>query len=59
MDEGLHLLARAFVQVPRRLVGEQQGRRPGQSARQRDALLLAAGELARPVRGAGGESDEL
>ncbi len=45
------------VEVARRLVGEQDRRVVGQRARQRDALLLAAGELRRIVMRAAGQAD--
>ena len=38
------------IEVAGRLVGEQQARRVGDGAGDRHALLLAAGELRRPVR---------
>ncbi len=43
----LHDLARLCVQRPKRLVEQQHGRIAGERARERDALLHAAGELAR------------
>ncbi len=45
----LHLLAQLDVERAERLVEEQRGRPVDESARQRDALLLAAGELPRPA----------
>ena len=44
------LAARRRVEVARRLVGEHDGRPRDERARDRDSLLLAAGELGRPVR---------
>ena len=44
--------ARRRVEVARRLVGEQELRLEQQRARERHALLLAAGELARAVQDA-------
>ena len=46
------------VEIAGRLVGEQQARRVDQRARDGDALLLAAGELARRVALAIAEADE-
>ena len=45
-----HAGARLRVEVAGRLVGEDDGGRGDQRARDRDALLLAAGELGRAVR---------
>src|SRR5437773_9123541 len=47
-----HRLAAARIEVPGRLVGEQDERFAGHRARHGDALLLAARELAREVLGA-------
>ena len=47
------------VELAGRLVGEQDGRRVGQGDRDRDALLLAARQVARPVPGPVGQADEL
>ena len=44
------LVARLRVEVPGRLVGEDDGRLRDERARDGDPLLLAAGELGRPVR---------
>ena len=44
------LLPGLVVQLPGRLVRDQQPRLPGQRPGDRDTLLLAAGELVRPVR---------
>ena len=52
-----HLAAGPRVEVARRLVGEQQRRRQQQRPRDRDALLLAAGELGGHVLGAVAEPD--
>ena len=49
----------ARVEVAGRLVAEQQARRADQRARDRDALLLAAGELDRQEVGAVGDADAL
>ena len=38
------------IEIAGRLVGQQDARRIGDRARDGDALLLAAGELRRPVR---------
>ena len=48
---------RCRVEVPGRLVGEDQRRLGDERAGDRDPLLLAAGELAGPVLGAIGEAD--
>ena len=45
-----HVLGGARVEIAGRLVGQQDARRVGDRARDRDALLLAAGELRRAVR---------
>ncbi len=44
-----HLGAGRLVEGARRLVGEDDARRPDEGARDRDALGLPAGELARPA----------
>ena len=44
-----HVLGGARVEVSGRLVGEQDARRIGDRARDRDPLLLAARELCRPM----------
>ena len=49
----------AAVEVAGRLVGEQHGRLCRESARNRDALLFAAGQLCRVVRPALAETDLL
>ena len=49
LEERDHLGAGARVELAGGLVGEQQLRLVRQRARDRDALLLAAGELRRPV----------
>ena len=49
----------ARVQVAGRLVGEHDRRVVGQRARERDPLLLAAGQLRRIVMGAAGQPDFL
>ncbi len=58
-DQGLHDLVRgAGVEIAGRLVGEQQARRVDQRARDGDALLLAARELARRVALAVAEAEQ-
>ena len=52
-----HLAARLAVEVARRLIREDELRRPAQRARNRDALLLAAGKLRGEVIDARGEAD--
>ena len=52
-------IGRARVEVARRLVGEQSAGSRDERARDRDALLLAAGELARLVVEAVAEPDAL
>src|SRR5581483_5359463 len=52
-----HVGARFRVEVPGRLVGEDYPRLDGERARDRDALLLAAGELRRQVVCPLGEAD--
>ena len=59
IEERRDLFAGRFVELAGRLVGEQQPRAVGERARDRDALHLAAGELRRPMVGAGGEADVL
>ena len=51
------LAARRGVEVAGRLVGEDDRRPRDERAGDRDALLLAAGELGRSVRAAVGEAD--
>src|ERR671937_2284476 len=51
------LAARRRVEVAGRLVGEDDRRTADERASNRDALLLAAGELRRPVRTAVGQAD--
>ena len=53
------LARRAAVEVPGRLVGEQDLRVVGERARDRHALLFAARELLRPVRLPAAEADLL
>src|SRR5438270_212002 len=55
----LGLLAQLLVERAERLVEEQQLRLLGEAARERDALLLAAGELVRPPVRVGDQLDEL
>ena len=52
VQEVQDLLARARVEVARRLVGEDDRRLRDERARDGYALLLASGELGRPVRAA-------
>ena len=52
-------IGRARVEVAGRLVGEEERRLGDQRARDRDALLLAAGELARLVVETIAEADAL
>src|SRR5262245_61049486 len=59
VDEGEDVGARGGVEVAGGLVGEEQAGALHEGARERDALLLAAGELARSVREARGETDGL
>src|SRR5262245_306592 len=54
-----HLLGGVRVQIAGRLVGEQHGRPVHERAGDGDALLLAAGELRRPVRQAVAQPDGL
>src|ERR671927_372505 len=58
-EEAADLFARARVEVPRRLVGEDEARARDEGAREGHALLLAAGELARRVAESGAEPDPL
>ena len=44
------MLRRVRIEIAGRLVGEQDARRIGDRARDRDALLLAARQFRRPVR---------
>ena len=54
-----HVAPGGGVEVAGRLVGEDDGRARDQRARDGDPLLLAAGELRRPVRAAVAEPDGL
>ena len=45
-----HVVGGARIEIAGRLVGQQDARRVGDRARDRDALLLAAGQFRRPVR---------
>ena len=47
------------VQVPRRLIGQEDGRAGRQGAGQGDPLLLARGELVRPLPGLVGQAHQL
>ncbi len=55
----LHVLAQLHVERAERLVEEQRGRPVDERARERDALLLAAGELPRPPSLQALESDDI
>src|SRR5919201_6764846 len=59
LEDAHHLDARPRIQIASRLVGEQQRRVVHQRARNRNALLLAAGELIRMMVHAVGETDGL
>ena len=54
-----HRQARLGVQLPGRLVGDQQPGRAGQGPGDRHPLLLAAGQLARPLLGVVGQADQV
>ena len=54
-----YFLRGVSIEIAGRLVGEHDGRRRDQRARQRDALTLAARKLAGTVFDAMGESDAL
>ena len=56
-QERQHVGRHRRVEVSGRLVGKDQGRLVHQAARDRDALLLAAGELHRPMVRALGQAD--
>ena len=58
-DELVHLLAGVGVEVAGRLVGEEHARLHDERARQRHALLLAAGQLARAMGQAVAEADAI
>ena len=51
LDDGAHLHAELRVQIGQRLVHQQDVRLDDQRTRQRDALLLAAGEAIRHTVG--------
>ena len=55
----LHLLAQHLVERAERLVEQQHGRLDDDRARERDALLLSAGQLPRIAVGKRAELDEL
>ena len=57
LEHGEDLVAHALVEVAGRLVGQQHARALDDRAGDRDALLLTARQLARPVVGAIGEAD--
>ena len=59
VEHAEHLVGRLGVEVAGGLIREQDRRRRHESAGDRDALLLTAGELLRLVVDAVGESDEL
>ncbi len=52
-----HRRARHAVELAGRLVGEEHLRASGEGAGDADALLLASGELRRPLGGVTGETD--
>ena len=54
---GARLLAQLGIEIGQRLVEQDDGRLVNQCARDRDALLLAAGKLMRVARGKMGEPD--
>src|SRR5690606_40311094 len=54
-----HLGARDLVELARGLVGEQYARAVGERDRERDALLLPAGELGRPPVGEVADLEQL
>ena len=56
LEQRQHLLLAGGVQVARRLVEQQHARPHGKRSSDRDALLLAAGELRREVAGPIGET---
>ena len=58
LDLDLHLLAQVLVERAERLVEQQDIRIEDEPARQRHALLLAAGQFARVAIGEAGEADE-
>ena len=58
LDLELHLLAQLLVERAERLVHQQQWRLEDHGARQRNALLLAAGELVRKARPVVRQPDE-
>jgi len=59
LEQVHHLACHERVEVAGRLVGEQERRVAGDGARDRDALLLAAGELRGHVLHARGEAHQL
>ena len=54
-----HVVRGVRVELAGRLVGEQQGRLVGEGDGDRDPLLLAAGQLRRPVVSPVGQADEV
>jgi hypothetical protein len=52
-----HVIRGFRIEIAGRLVGEQKPRHVGDRARDRDPLLLAAGEFSRPVRQAFGQAE--
>ena len=59
LQQAQDFLGRMAVEVAGRLVADQQGRVGDDRARDRHALLLAAGEFVRAVRAAVGQADQL
>ncbi len=59
VDQVEHALAGVGVEMPGRLVAEEQLRLLGERARDRDALRLAAGQLGRQVVELRAETDQL
>ncbi len=56
-QQGVQIVGRGLVEVPCRLVGQQQRRTRDEGARQRDPLLFAARQRAGPVRESIGQAD--
>ena len=56
-EQGMQVTGGGFVEVAGRLIGEQDRRPADQRARHGDALLLAARQRARPMRGARRQPD--
>jgi hypothetical protein len=58
-ERGHQLIRGGRVELAGRLVGEDHGRLVHEGSRDRHALLLAAGQLGRPMAGPGAEANEL